>query len=261
MTALPAGEDASRPSELRILEDEVVGRVRHRGFRISGASGEIPGALWTPPDAAVGDDLPLVLIGHGASGHKYQDYVRRLGRRLAGEHAMAAAAIDGPVHGSRRRDGGGDGRRAFLDFAALWSSSPSLTDAMVDDWQRTLRALSSLEETGGPVGYWGVSMGTILGLPFVAAEAKVEAAVFGLMGMTGPTRERIAEDAPKVRCPVLFLVQWSDELFSRESAFHLFEALGSSDKSLHANPGPHGAVPRREYAATIDFLVAHLSRT
>lgn len=246
---------------MKFVGDRVVGGVRHRGFVLEGASGAVPGALWTPPaEEIAADAVPLVLIGHGASGHKYQDYVRSLGRRLAGRHHVAAAAIDGPVHGGRRQDGGADGRRAFFDFAAVWSSDPSMTDAMVDDWRRTLDYLVKLEEIDERVGYWGVSMGTILGLPFVAAEDRVEAAVFGLMGMTGPTVDRIRRDAPQVSCPVLFLVQWSDELFPRERAFELFDAIGSTDKTLHANPGPHGAVPQREFAFSVSFLLDRLDR-
>jgi dienelactone hydrolase len=238
-------------------DEKEQGGVRHRSFRLHRGKREIPGALWTPSEAP-GLPLPLVLIGHGASGSRYQDYVRSLGRGLARDFSMAAAAIDGPVHGARRKDGAKEGQRSFLDFAASWSSDPSLTDEMVADWQATLDELTGLEELGGPVGYWGLSMGTILGLPFVAAEKRIEAAVLGLMGLTGPTLGRIEADAPRVSCPVLFIVQWSDELFSRQSCFDLFEALGTSDKTLHANPGGHGAVPSHEFAASARFLARRL---
>lgn len=246
---------------MRILEDREVGGVRHRGFVVEGDARPVPGALWTPLGTGATEaqaPLPLVLIGHGASGNKYQDYVRSLGRSLAADFGMAAAAIDGPVHGSRREDGGRDGSRTFLDFAALWSSDPEMTDRMIADWQAALDELSSIDSLGGPVGYWGLSMGTIIGLPLVAAEPRVTVAVLGLMGMTGPTVERIREDAGKIFCPVLFLVQWSDELFPRESAFELFEALGSSEKTLHANPGGHGALPRHEFSGSARYLAHHL---
>jgi fermentation-respiration switch protein FrsA (DUF1100 family) len=239
-----------------ILEDGVVDGVRHRGFVVEGDGHPVPGALWTPPEP--GGDLPLVLIGHGASGSKYQDYVRNLGRSLASDHGVAAAAIDGPLHGSRREDGGRDGQRAFLDFAAAWSSDPALTNRMVDDWRRTLDALLATEGLGGHVGYWGLSMGTILGLPFVAADDRISVAVLGLMGATGPTAERLSADARALRCPVLFLVQWADELFPRASAFELFDLIGSRDKTLHANPGAHGAVPAHEFSWSARYLLRHL---
>lgn len=245
---------------MRIVDDRAADGVRHRGFVLERGRRRVPGALWTPlvePDRP-GCGLPLVLIGHGASGSKYQDYVRSLGRGLAADHGLAAAAIDGPVHGSRRQDGGRKPAHTFLDFAAAWSSDPTLTDEMVADWQATLDELLRLDGISGPVGYWGLSMGTILGLPFVAADDRVSVAVLGLMGLTGPTAERIGTDAPAVSCPVLFLVQWDDEIFPRERAFELFEALGTPDKRLHANPGPHGAVPHQEFSASARFLVGHL---
>jgi pimeloyl-ACP methyl ester carboxylesterase len=253
---------------VEIREDDVVRGVRRREFVVRGEGRHVPGALWTPAPGApqLGGSAeenestarPLVLIGHGASGSKYQDYVRSLAATLVREHGIAATAIDGPVHGSRREDGGSDGQRAFLDFAAAWSSDAGLTDRMVDDWRRTLDALSALGVGGGAVGYWGLSMGTILGLPFVAAEPRISVAVLGLMGATGPTAERLVHDARHVTCPVLFLVQWSDELFARETAFELFDLIGSTDKTLHANPGSHGAVPEREFAASTRFLADQL---
>jgi dienelactone hydrolase len=244
---------------LRIVDERDANGIRARAFRVDGETGEVPGILWSPHSPTRSLPLPLVLIGHGASGSKRQDYVRALARRLVLVHEVAAVAIDGPVHGERRPDGGRDGRLQFLDFVKAWSSDPSLTDSMVSDWRHTLDDLTLLEELTGPVGYWGVSMGTILGLPLVAAEPRVEAAVLGLMGLTGPTSARIAADAPQVGCPVLFLVQWSDELFPRQAAFELFDALGSPDKRLHANPGSHGAVPDEEFRASADFLAERLA--
>lgn len=193
-------------------EDDVAKGVRERRFDVEREGRTIPGLLWTPPDAD--GPRPLVLIGHGASGSKRQDYVVALGRRLVRHLGYAAAAIDGPVHGDRRTGRGPGPDRTFFDFAQLWASDPTMTDAMVGDWRATLDALGAEPDIGtGPVGYWGLSMGTILGLPLVAAEPRIAVAVLGLMGLTGPTRSRIATDVPNVRCPVLFLMQWHDELF------------------------------------------------
>jgi hypothetical protein len=82
------------------------------------------------------------------------------------------------------------------------------------------------------VGYWGVSMGTTIGVPLAAAEPRIAAAVLGLMG-----GDALAEPAALVTVPVQFLVQWDDELVARETALALFDALGSAEKTLHANPG------------------------
>ena len=101
-------------------------------------------------------------------------------------------------------------------------------------------------------------MGTIFGLPFVASEPRVEAAVLGLMGVTGPTAGRIARDATRITCPVLFLQQWHDELFPRASSLTLFDLIASREKSLHAHPGKHAAVPPAEMFASEAFLAGQL---
>jgi fermentation-respiration switch protein FrsA (DUF1100 family) len=102
-------------------------------------------------------------------------------------------------------------------------------------------------------------VGTILGLPVVAAEPKISVAVLGLMGITGPTKNRLEQDAALVRCPVLFLVQWDDELVPRDRAFELFSALEARDKRLHANPGSHVEVPVEEFRASEQFLARTLT--
>jgi hypothetical protein len=78
------------------------------------------------------------------------------------------------------------------------------------------------------------------------------------MGLTGPTKTRIATDATNVLCPVLFLMQWRDELMPRPTVEALFDALGSTDKRLHAHPGKHGDVPPEEFEASERFLALHL---
>jgi len=239
-----------------LIEDRCEGGLRQRRFDLKCGSRTVPGLLWTPESFAQG--TPLVLLGHGASGHKRTDYVASLARAFV-RRGIAAAAIDGPVHGDRRPDGGNNPQLAFLEFCQAWSSHPAMTDDMVEDWAATLDALLGLEELSqSRVGWWGISMGTIIGLPFVAAEPRIEAAVFGLMGLTGPTRERIESDAPAISCPVLFLVQWDDELFRRNDAMALFDAIGSRDKRMHVNPGRHRQVPQEEFAVSEAFLAERL---
>ena len=101
-------------------------------------------------------------------------------------------------------------------------------------------------------------MGTMFGLPFVAAEPRIEVAVLGLMGTKIGSGPRLRGDAAEVRCPVLFLQQWDDELIPRESSSELFEALGTNDKRLHASPGKHSAIPQEEFLYTQTFLAHHL---
>ena len=232
--------------------------VRERRFDVVRGERRVPGLLWT----AAGDDTPrpVVMLGHGASGSKREDYIVALGRRLVRHHGLCAVAIDGPVHGDRRADGRLDTEIAFLDFAQAWSSDDGLIDDMVGDWQAVLDAVQELPEVAvGPCGYWGLSMGTIFGLPVTAAEPRVAVSVLGLMGISGPTKDRFATDAARVRCPVLFLMQWHDELFSRDHTLALFGALASPDRRLHAHPGAHAEVPAEEFDASARFLESHLA--
>lgn len=261
MLGLPFHRALERSDTLAVVQviDEAISHeVRQRRFDLARGDRYIPGLVWTPVE--VDAPTPVVMLGHGASGSKDQDYIVALARRLVRRHGLAAVAIDGPVHGARRADGGADPNLAFMDFAAAWSSDDALIDGMVDDWRATLDAVQALPEVGTDTcGYWGLSMGTIFGLPLVAAEERVEAAVLGLMGISGPTRERFAADASAVRCPVLFLLQWEDEIFGRERSLELFDALASTDKRLHAHPGRHAEVPAEEFEASGNFLASYLT--
>ena len=237
-------------------EAETAEGVTERGFRVDVDSRSVPGTLWLP-DASPGP-RPLVLLGHGATRHKRVDYLLALGRRLAGYQGFAVAAIDAPGHGDRRAPGHEDDIQLFGAFLAEWSREGT-TDDMVADWRATLEALRELDEVGdGPIGYWGLSMGTIYGVPLVAAEPRIQVAVFGLMGLVGPTRDRMAADAASISCPVLFIQQWDDSLIPRQHVFELFDAISSGDKRLHAHPGEHAAVPIEEIAFSVRFLTRHL---
>src|SRR3712207_7383257 len=75
------------------------GGVTERRFNLERESGAVPGILWTPTEHA--GPVPLVLMGHGGSGHKRADRQLMLGRRFASVSQVAAAAIDAPFHGDR----------------------------------------------------------------------------------------------------------------------------------------------------------------
>lgn len=230
--------------------------VRERPFQVENDGRSVPGLVWTPEQCEGG--RPLVLLGHGGSAHKREAYILSLARRLVRHHGVAAAAIDGPTHGDRSLPGQSDVASVRREFRLAWAR-PETTDQMIEDWRSTLDALQKLEEIGiGAVGYWGLSMGTIFGLPFVAAEPRVVAAVLGLMGTIGPTGERLRSDAARISCPILFLQQWDDQLVPRDALCELFGALGSTDKRLHAHPGAHEAVPVEEFSHAETFLAKHL---
>ena len=104
----------------------------------------------------------------------------------------------------------------------------------------------------GPVGFWGISQGARVGLPLLAAETRITAAVLGLAD--GPVAS-----APLVTAAVLFYVQSDDDLVQPEACRALFDALGSTDKTLVENPGGHLDLPRtsvEESAVWLDRKLA-----
>jgi dienelactone hydrolase len=234
--------------------------VVERRFDVKCEDRLVPGIVWTPEGAS--GPRPLVLVGHGGSGDKRMAYVLSLARRLVRHQGWAVAAIDGPGHGEREGATlSGDTATAERGIpSAFLTNMAAAADEMTADWQATLAALRELDDVGdGPLGYWGLSMGTMFGLPFVAATPAVRVAVFGLMGTLGTDMPWVTA-APQVACPVLFLLQTDDELVPPERALQLFREIGSEDKRLHAHPGLHSAVPLEEIDASEAFLAHHLSR-
>ena len=119
---------------------------------------------------------------------------------------------------------------------------------------RSLDAVPAvLAEHPGPVGFWGISQGTRVGLPLLAAEPRIAAAVLGLAD--GPIAS-----APLVTAPVLFYLQSDDELLSPDACRRLFEALGSVDKTLVENPGGHLDLPRSTVEESADWLDRRLTQ-
>jgi len=232
--------------------------VVERRFDIKGADGVVPGIVWTP-EAASGP-RPLVLVGHGGTGNKRMPYVLSLARRLVRHAGYAVAAIDGPGHGDRVYVSTGDDRAAGDGISnAFMTSVAASANAMTADWTATLQELRALDDVGdGPLGYWGLSMGTMFGSPFVAATPAVRCAVLGLMG-TFDDSNPWTTAAAAITCPVLFLVQTDDELVPPAKALALFRSIGSEDKRLHAHPGAHSAVPPEEIQASEDFFARHLT--
>lgn len=225
---------------LNWTEDAVsVGGVVERGFTVERNGHRIPGVLWYPAERS--GRLPLVLMGHGGSAHKRNDRMVMLGRMLSADYGWCAAAIDGPAHGER----GPVTDANDPAYRQMWQR-PEIVQDMIDDWKSTLDAVSSLDQVDkSRVGYWGVSMGTMFGLPYVASDPRVRTAVLGKAGMTGSSVRRSGIDtyfktfASKVTIPVLFVMQWDDERFDRQGQLELFDQLGAQDKRLHAYPGQH----------------------
>lgn len=225
--------------------------------------GEIPGVLWTPEGAA--GPRPLILMGHGGGQHKKEPGIVARARRFVAERGFAVAAVDVPGHGDRPKDEEYDRIaaenqarvEAGEELAPLIAGFQALVARQtVPEWRAVVGAVQEASHVGaGPVGYWGVSLGCGLGVPFVAAEPRVRAAVLGLGGALAS-----AGAAARITVPVEFLVQWDDERVPRAQSLALFDALASAEKTLHANPGKHGEIPAFETDSALRFFARHLSQ-
>ena len=223
--------------------------------------GEIPGVLWSPASAT--GRAPLVLMGHGGGTHKKAPAMAGRARLLT-DCGFHVAVIDAPGHGDRPRTAHDEREIAEL-YRARSAGEPEgpivvrydahLAELAVPEWRATLDALQHLPEIGayGPVGYFGINMGTAIGVPLVATERRITAAVFG---QHWP--DVLAEQAKRITIPVEYVMQWDDEHIPRESGLALFDAFAAKEKTLHANAGAHKEVPRFEAASAVRFFARHL---
>jgi pimeloyl-ACP methyl ester carboxylesterase len=219
--------------------------------------GEIPGVLWTPGSAPA----PLILSGHNGGLHKRHPRLVARARHYAAEYGFAVAAIDAPGHGDRPRSAVDEQARADLR-RAMEAGEPvdEIVDALivplveraVPEWRTTLDALLSLPETGGPVGYEGM---TAIGIRLAMVEPRISAVVFFAGGFVPDV---LREAAGQVTMPLQFLLQWDDEGMERQPTLELFDAFGTREKTLHANLGGHGGVPWFEVDDAARFFNRHL---
>lgn len=261
---------------MEIIDEICEQGVVERRFDLA-VEGECVPGLWWLPEGASGP-RPTVLIGHGGTQHKRVPNVLSLGRRLVRHLGYAAVAIDAPDHGDRITDPEAArtaqrnlqrriaaGRRS--DEPAPMASDPDAARAWqertttgVAEWKAALdEMVKQPEVSDGPFGYWGVSMGTAIGLPFVASEPRISAAVLGLAGLGNrPGADAFEQAARSLTVPILFLFQSDDELMTRESGLALWDAIGSEDKTMHLNPGGHVDIPLFERDAAEEFYRRHL---
>lgn len=238
-------------------EDRLADGILERHFTLD----DIPGILWTP--ASADTPLPLILMGH--PGDLQQMYPRLAGRaRASAAQGFAAATIELPGRGGRPVSPAADVARADLRRAILAGQRPSddvvdrlvlpLVEQAVPEWQHTLDALQSLPRLGGPVGFSGGIIA--IGVRLALVEPRIVAA--GLFAGSFIPRS-IIEEARGVTIPVHVLLQWDDEGNDRQQALDLYDAFGSSEKTLYANLGGHTGVPAFAGEDSARFFARHLT--
>ena len=244
-----------------------VQRRRARTFELERADQTVPGVVWTP----IGADTarPEVLFGHGGTQDRFAPNIVALAWSLVVEHGYACVSIDAPGHGERVTP---EQREAFRRRAMQTDMSKpryrgepgdpysSIFVRGVEDWRAVLDAVEQLPEVGaGPTGWWGVSMGTSIGLPFVATEPRITCAVLGLAStVPRPGHDEYLGWARQLTVPLLFLCQRDDGGHPIDKALELFDLFGSEHRTMHLNPGSHVGIPGFERHESSRFFAHHL---
>jgi dienelactone hydrolase len=261
---------------MQVIDETVEMGVAERRFDVESQGERVPCILWRPERAD--GPTPLILLGHGGTQHKRAVNVLGLARRFVRHLGYSAVAIDAPFHGERVTDtdaaeaARADLERRLTDHRGEASARPQVSgqaarvftdlERATGDWRATLDVLAEAGDVCDTrIGYWGLSMGTVIGLPFVASEPRVTAAVLGLAGLAGLPGADLREQAARsLSIPVLFVYQWDDQLMTRESGLALFDAIASKDKAMHVFPGGHIDTPLYERDAYETFFERHLGR-
>jgi pimeloyl-ACP methyl ester carboxylesterase len=232
--------------------------VLERDFTVGG----VPGVLWSSPSGS--GRAPLVLLGHGGGRDKRCPAMAGRAHLLVADGGFTVVTLDAPGHGGRPRTATDDREVAALR-RAMAAGEPvgpivrrynaDIAERAVPEWRATLDALQRVPEIGsdGPVGYYGINMGTAIGVPLTAVEPRITAAVFGQFWP-----ESLVETARRITVPIEFTLQWDDEHIDRQAGLALFDAFASTEKTLHANAGTHKQLPRFEAGSAVRFFVRHL---
>jgi dienelactone hydrolase len=257
--------------------------LEERRIEADGAKGKVPGRLYLPERDRGGG---LLLLGHGGGGSKDAERFVALSRRYAGGTGLAVLCIDGPVHGERAPNTGS--READFRTVRRALASRASTEQMVGDWQAAALEVERRAGTGPAVAYAGFSMGTLFGVPTVAAMRGIRAAVFGVGGVARPggladlvrgvageraariTAEEDARDqradaileaAPRLdHCEVLMLNTTRDEVFPPEGALRLFDAIPGRRKRIVFFEGRHVELPAEAIDLSVAFVLRALGR-
>ncbi len=244
---------------MRITSEHTLdGSLIEREFTL----GVVPGIVWTPASATPSAPAPLILLGHpGGLSTMYPRVVARA--RSAAGLGFATATVELPGSGERSRIAGVEQARAELRQAIQDGERPGddvverlvlpLVEQAVPEWREALDEVLALPEIGGPVAISGGV--TAIGVRLALVEPRIAAA--GLFAGSYVPRS-IIEEARRVTVPIHVLLQWDDRGNDRQRALDLFDAFGSTEKTLQANMGGHTGIPPHAAEDAGRFFLRHL---
>lgn len=209
----------------------------------------IPLSVWMPECEPSG----VVLLGHGLGVDRFHRSNQFAATLLTDTHGLSAIAPEIPLHGERSDPTQSDIVSAWQGY---WSTGG--WQQLVDEWQ-SFYDYAAGRFPGKPIGYFGISLGTQYGIPFIAHQPEIRAAVLGLFGsLPEPKTPLMNHFAPGVTCPVFFVQQLADEIHPLATTHHLYDSLGSEQKVLEANPGLHAEISQATFERAARFLAEHL---
>lgn len=228
--------------------EQAYGELRDVRFR----HGETPGRLWLPD--GVDEPLPLVLIQHPGMSSKDDAIVAGPARAWATTHGWACLGLDAPGHGERAV---GD------PFAAL--RDPEQAAAMAAQFAAEVReVIDALAERypvdTGRLGYYGYSLGAMLGVPAVAGDGRFRAAVFAAAGtgpLSGPAEGEGSHLAALAGVAVRVIAKERDEVVAADATMELYAGL-PGQKDLVTLPGGHFAIGDDVVGSAEEWLAAKL---
>jgi alpha-beta hydrolase superfamily lysophospholipase len=226
---------------------------------------DVTGVLWSPESGPHG--APLVLMGHPGGLHKKARGLVARAHRAVTVDGYTVASIDAPGHGDRPRNAQDqhwvadmlEARAAGRPLGPILAEyNGSLAERAVPEWRAVIDELQALPEIGAdaPIGYTGMTLASAIGLPLVAVEPRITAAIFGGVFMY----PALIEAAKQVTIPIEFLLPWDDAEIPRQHGLDLFDAFASTEKVLHAFPGGHHEVPEYMGDNSGRLFARHLGR-
>lgn len=200
-------------------------------LNIKSGQESIPVSLWFPEDRIV---RAVALLGHGLGVDRHHEFNTRIASLLSAASCVVLSP-ELPLHGERSSGKADDWREIVNSWQVFWSAGG--VQALVEEWT-SFQSYAVERFPGKPVGYFGLSLATQYGIPFLANNNMIQAAVLGLFGSHPPPKTPVMNHyAPNVSCPLAFVKQADDELHPETTADYLFDSLGSSEKELIPGKG------------------------
>ncbi|MBY5957663.1 alpha/beta fold hydrolase [Membranicola marinus] len=221
------------------------------------------------PDV-VGPPLPVIILVHGLGDHKNVDYIAG-GEAILREAGYAVLRIDLYNHGARKE--------ADFDFSFDGSTryrSREVITQSVFDLRRALDFIETRPELDPHrIGYYGISLGGIIGTIFAGVDERVKVPVITLAGgrlnlmygIHALTKENknylstidpihfVKQIAPR---PLLMINAEQDEVIPPATSKFLYKKAGQP-KDIIWYPATHRTIPIEEaYKAGLNWFRQHL---